>query len=287
MRFQNLVCAAIVAFCSVSTATAADPRSNTHNPFESTDQTSESKAPVSGKKKIATSVPGAKKSDKGTDAEGQKPGETTTVKAKAPAKKLTPAQQKELARKKRIEKAKQKALAEAPFKNNHYVLTGVMPVNGFHKGKPIVVIVDKGSHFTHVLQLQGKRICRVLTISNAVGTADRPTPPGPYLVVAKKKLPTWVPPRSIDPKQKPVPPYNLTHRNPLGVASIYLNKFEINLHGTNQQNLIRKSVSHGCVRHSNKDIMKLYAMVKPGDRVYIVNKFRGKVINRSDFTNPR
>ncbi len=287
MRFHSLVCAVIAAFCSVSTATAADPKSNTHNPFESTEQKAEAKAPASAKKKIATSVPSVKNSENGAGSEQQKTAAKTNPKAKAPAKKLTPAQQKELARKKRIEKAKQKALAELPFKNNHYVLTGYMPVNGFHKGKPIVVIVDKGSHFTHVLQLQGKRICRVLTISNAVGTADRPTPPGPYIVTAKKKLPQWVPPRSIDPKQKPVPPYNLTHRNPLGLASIYLNKFEINLHGTNQPNLIRKSVSHGCVRHSNKDIMKLYAMVKPGDRVYIVNKFRGKVINRSDFTNPR
>lgn len=271
MHFRNLVCAVIVAFLSMSPGNAQD---SGHNPFEPSknritnqNNSDENRNKPSAKKKIATSLPKS----------------SNTQKSPAP----NSAKRRAIARKKAIAKAKQKALAAAPFKNNHYVLTGYLPVNGFHKGKKVVVIVDKGSHFTHVLQLQGKKIYRVLTISNAIGTADTPTPPGPYLVAAKKRLPTWIPPKSIDKKQKPVPPYNLTHRNPLGVASIYLNKYEINLHGTNQQNLIRKSVSHGCVRHSNKDIMKLYYMVDRGDRVYIVNKFRGKVLHRSDFTNPR
>lgn len=284
MRFQSLVCAAIMAFCTITNSLAADPANNTHNPFESAN-TSQSanksdgakKSAAPAKKKIATALPKAQREN----------NKNEQAKKQGTAKKLAEAHKKAIAQKKAREKAKQKAAAEAPFVRNHYVLTGYMPVNGYHKGKPVVVIVDKGSHFTHVLQLQGKRICRVLTISNAIGTYDRPTPPGPYIVTMKKKLPTWIPPRSIDKKQKPVPPYNLTHRNPLGVAAIYLNKFEINLHGTNQQNLIRKSVSHGCVRHSNKDIMKLYNMVDRGDRVYIVNRFRGKVIHRSDFTNPR
>lgn len=173
--------------------------------------------------------------------------------------------------------------ADSPFVNNHYVLTGSLPVNGYHKEAPTVVVVDKGSHFTYVLQLQGKRICRVLTISNAIGTADKPTPPGRYVISYKKHFPTWIPPKTIDPKQKPVPPYNQTHKNPLGVAAIYLNKFDIDLHGTNEPGAIRKSASHGCVRHSNSDITRLYNMVEPGDAVYIVNKFRGKVLQRADF----
>jgi lipoprotein-anchoring transpeptidase ErfK/SrfK len=163
------------------------------------------------------------------------------------------------------------------------VLSGSLPTNGYHSHTPVVVVVDKGSHSTYVLQLQDKKIVRVLTVSNAVGSGDTPTPPGRYTVAQMKKYPIWTPPKSIDPKQKPVPPFNQTHKNPLGVAAIYLNKFGILLHGTNEPQMIRKSASHGCIRHSNTDIQQLYGMIHTGDVVYIVNKFRGKVLNESDF----
>ena len=178
------------------------------------------------------------------------------------------------------------AANQPPFTNNNYVLTGSFPTNGYHKGVPVVVIVDKSSHFTHVLQLQGDRIVRILTISNNIGSLDTPSPPGRYTVVKTKMYPKWIPPKDIDPKQKPVPPYNETHKNPLGVAAIYLNKFEIDLHGTNQPKLIRKSTSHGCVRHSNSDILKLFAVVNKGNVVYIVDHFRGKVLVRTNFVRP-
>ncbi len=181
----------------------------------------------------------------------------------------------------------QKTNMQYPFINGHYALTRVMKTNGFRPDAPTVLIVDKGSHATHVLQLQhlGRRdeIVRVTTLSNAIGTTDKPTPSGRYLVAMKKKFPVWVPPKTIDPEQKPVPPYNETHKNPLGVAAIYLNKDELALHGTNDPKAIRKSASHGCIRHSNADISRLYGMVKPNTPVYIVRQFRGTVLERSDF----
>lgn len=170
-----------------------------------------------------------------------------------------------------------------PFIRGHYVLGPYLPIGAYRSQAPTVVVVDKGSHFTYVLQLQNGKVVRVYTMSNAVGKGDTPTPPGRYLVRAKEVKPWWVPPAGIDRKQKPVPPYNLTHRNPLGVAAIYLNKFGVLLHGTNNPSSIRQSVSHGCVRHSNKDISRLYGMVKPGTVVYVVNRFRGKVLNVRDF----
>src|SRR5262249_24042879 len=147
-----------------------------------------------------------------------------------------------------------------------------MRMNGYHSDAPTVVIVDKGSHFTYVLQNQNDQVVRVLTVSKAIGTADHPTPAGRYTVVRKKMYLKWIPPKTI--KHKPVEPYNLTHDNPLGVAAIYLNKEDIDLHGTNTPALIRKSTSHGCVRHSNRDILQLFGMVKVGDVVYIVDRFR-------------
>jgi lipoprotein-anchoring transpeptidase ErfK/SrfK len=176
-----------------------------------------------------------------------------------------------------------KTSSGTPFVHNHYVLTGSLKVNGYHPNDPTLVIVDKGSHSTYVLQLQNNEVTRVLTISNAIGSEEKPTPPGRYFVAIKKQFPTWIPPQSIDKKQTPVPPYNETHKNPLGVAAIYLDRDELALHGTNEPGEIRQSASHGCVRHSNADISRLYGMVHKGDEVMIIRQFRGTVLNKSDF----
>lgn len=170
-----------------------------------------------------------------------------------------------------------------PFIRGNYVLTGYLPVRRYNSKAPTVVIVDKGSHFTHTLQLQERKIVRTYSMSNAIGKGATPSHPGRYIVSRKKKLPTWTPPTSIDPKQKRIGPYNQNRKNPLGVAAIYLNKFGILLHGTNNPDSIRNNISHGCVRHSNSDISRLYGMVDKGDVVYIVNRMRGHVVRARDF----
>lgn len=172
---------------------------------------------------------------------------------------------------------------QSPFIRGHYVVDNPLPIAQYKADAPTVVVVDKGSHFTHVLQLQNSRIYRVYSMSNAIGNDSTPTPPGRYTIARKRRWPSWIPPKSIDPRQKAVHPYNKDRKNPLGVAAISLNKFGIVLHGTNQPQLIRKDVSHGCVRHSNSDISRLFGMVRPGTVVYIVNKFDGKVLHQKDF----
>lgn len=173
--------------------------------------------------------------------------------------------------------------SDGVFVNNHYVLGSVMKMNGYHSDQPTVIIVDKGSHFTYALQLQDRGVVRVLTISNAIGSQDKPTPSGRYVVTGKKQYPEWIVPKTIKGKKRKYAPYNQDRNNPLGVAAIYLNKYELLLHGTNQPNLIRKSVSHGCIRHSNSDISRLYGMVRAGTPVYVVRRFKGTVLNKSDF----
>jgi lipoprotein-anchoring transpeptidase ErfK/SrfK len=128
-----------------------------------------------------------------------------------------------------------------------------------------------------------EQIERVLTVSNAIGSVDKPTPSGRYWIAKKQMYPVWIPTKEIDPKQKPVPPYNQTHKNPLGVAALFLNTDELALHGTNTPKLIRTSVSHGCIRHSNADIERIYGMVKVGTPVYVVRQFKGTVLKSSDF----
>ncbi|MBS2005700.1 MAG: L,D-transpeptidase [Cyanobacteria bacterium SZAS TMP-1] len=175
---------------------------------------------------------------------------------------------------------------DGSFTDGKLILGKTIPVNGFHRGAPTLVLVDMGSHTTFVLQRQADdRIVKVYSASDSVGSEKTPTPPGPYWVTVKLKWPSWLPPKSIDKRQRPVQPYNKDHKNPLGVARIGLNKWGINLHGTNQPGQIRHSVSHGCIRHSNGDIMKIYDMVSLGTPVIIADQFVGTVLTKDSFEN--
>jgi lipoprotein-anchoring transpeptidase ErfK/SrfK len=55
--------------------------------------------------------------------------------------------------------------------------------------------------------------------------------------------------------------------NPVGVVWIDLSKKHYGLHGTPEPEAIGKSASHGCVRLTNWDALKLAGLVKPGTRV--------------------
>lgn len=46
----------------------------------------------------------------------------------------------------------------------------------------------------------------------------------------------------------------------------------IYLHGTNEENLIGRPASHGCIRLTNKDIVELYPKVPVGTQVLITNE---------------
>ncbi len=137
---------------------------------------------------------------------------------------------------------------------------------------PLVVIVDQQTHLTHALQYRDEILMDVFTIPNATGKAATPTPNCRAKIVQKELNPSWKPPVSIDPKQKVIPPFRKTHCNPLGLANLRLNIDHgmIGLHGTNEPKRIGQSVSHGCIRHLNKDIVALYKMVHVGTLVYIV-----------------
>jgi lipoprotein-anchoring transpeptidase ErfK/SrfK len=55
--------------------------------------------------------------------------------------------------------------------------------------------------------------------------------------------------------------------NPVGVVWINLSKEHYGLHGTPEPSTIGRTQSHGCVRMTNWDALKVAALVKPGTRV--------------------
>jgi lipoprotein-anchoring transpeptidase ErfK/SrfK len=58
-------------------------------------------------------------------------------------------------------------------------------------------------------------------------------------------------------------------RNPVGVMWIALNKKGIGIHGTNEPDSIGRAASHGCVRLTNWDVLRLATKIKSGDSVSI------------------
>jgi lipoprotein-anchoring transpeptidase ErfK/SrfK len=55
--------------------------------------------------------------------------------------------------------------------------------------------------------------------------------------------------------------------NPVGVAWIDIDREHYGLHGTPEPRAIGRSASHGCVRLTNWDVLRLLEFVKPGTRV--------------------
>jgi len=64
--------------------------------------------------------------------------------------------------------------------------------------------------------------------------------------------------------------------NPVGVAWMDLSKPHYGLHGTPEPGKIGYTESHGCVRLTNWDALRLADMVKPGTKVYFIGEHQPK-----------
>ena len=99
------------------------------------------------------------------------------------------------------------------------------------------------------------------------------TPLGVTTVTAKREKPPWVPGESArrdDPKLplriEPGPD------NPLGEYALYLGWPTYLIHGTNFPAGVGRHSSRGCIRLYPDDIAELFALVKPGTKVRVVNE---------------
>lgn len=115
-----------------------------------------------------------------------------------------------------------------------------------------------------VLSLES-RLLEVRTVNKpsvfyevAIGQDDWQTPQGEFHVINKLENPAW---------QHPITHEKIASGpdNPLGTRWIGFwsdGQAQIGFHGTNQEELIGKAVSHGCVRMRNQDIEALYQQVE-------------------------
>lgn len=117
----------------------------------------------------------------------------------------------------------------------------------------------------------------VLTYPIGIGRVGWETPLGDTTVVSKATDPRWWVPASVrrehaemgDPLPAVVPP---GPANPLGRYVLKLGMPGYLIHGTNQPYGVGMRVSHGCVRLYPENIETLYALVKIGESVTILNE---------------
>lgn len=100
----------------------------------------------------------------------------------------------------------------------------------------------------------------IATFPVAVGADVTPSPTGEFKVVNRVQNPTYYHPGTVIPARK---------NNPLGTRWLGLSQKGYGIHGTNAPLSIGRAASHGCIRLRNRDIEKLFTLVRTGDTVKI------------------
>lgn len=94
----------------------------------------------------------------------------------------------------------------------------------------------------------------------AVGAAASPSPTGKFQIVNRVSNPTYYHPGTVIPSGKD---------NPVGTRWIGLNQKGYGIHGTNAPKSVGHAASHGCIRLRNRDVERLFTMLRVGDAVEI------------------
>jgi L,D-transpeptidase ErfK/SrfK len=100
----------------------------------------------------------------------------------------------------------------------------------------------------------------VATFSVAVGAAVSPSPTGEFQIVSRVANPTYYRPGTVIPSGKD---------NPVGTRWVGLSQKGYGIHGTNAPRSVGHAASHGCIRLRNRDMERLFTMVRVGDVVEI------------------
>ncbi|MFO7638173.1 MAG: L,D-transpeptidase [bacterium] len=142
----------------------------------------------------------------------------------------------------------------------------------------LYVAVNTGANRLYLRR--GREVLREARISTGTGDTLRhgrgkwvfDTPRGAMTVWRKKEKPVWVKPDwAFLEEGKPIPPMDSPERRQEGVLGEYFIDLGggIGIHGTPHENLLGRSVTHGCIRVGRDDLRVLYDSVPVGARVYI------------------
>ncbi|ARQ00380.1 L,D-transpeptidase [Pseudorhodoplanes sinuspersici] len=144
------------------------------------------------------------------------------------------------------------------------------------KESPGSIVVDSDSRFLYYVLPEGKAIRYGITVGEEALAFS-----GIAKVGRKAEWPTWVPTAAIKERLGPSIPNVVGPgpHNPLGARALYLytggKDTLYRIHGTNQPEYIGASVSSGCIRMTNEDVIDLYGRVKENTVVVVLAPKQG------------
>ncbi|MBO6719113.1 MAG: L,D-transpeptidase [Rhizobiaceae bacterium] len=144
---------------------------------------------------------------------------------------------------------------------------------------PGTVVVDTSSHFLYHVMSGG----RAMRYGVGLGRAGFEWA-GSAVIQWKKKWPTWTPPAEMILRKPELERYSAANGgmppgldNPLGARAHYIFQDGVDtlyrVHGSPEWWSIGQSVSSGCVRMINQDVIDLYERVKPGSPIVVGSGF--------------
>ncbi|MEH6720224.1 MAG: L,D-transpeptidase [Aurantimonas endophytica] len=153
----------------------------------------------------------------------------------------------------------------------HHIDPVYLPQDVAYHGKeaPGTIVVDTGSKFLYHVG-KGGTARRYGVGVGKPGFAWK----GRHPITRKAEWPGWTPPKEMIARERRngrILPAHMKggEANPLGARALYLGSTLYRIHGTNQPWTIGQSVSSGCIRMRNQDVMELYERVGVGTKVVV------------------
>src|SRR5256885_8648304 len=136
------------------------------------------------------------------------------------------------------------------------------------------IVVDSDNHYLYLVQKDGKAIRYGITVGEEAMAWS-----GIAKIGSKTEWPAWHPTKS-EISRLGVPTYVApSPDNPMGSRALYLysggKDTLFRIHGTNQPEYIGASISSGCIRMTNEDVIDLYSRVKMGAIVVVLEPHHG------------
>ena len=131
---------------------------------------------------------------------------------------------------------------------------------------PGTIVIDTPSKFLYLVQPGGKALRYGIGVGRPGFTWS-----GTKTITQKKEWPDWTPPPEML-RRRPDLPRHMAGGpgNPLGARALYLGSTLYRIHGTNEPHTIGQSVSSGCIRMMNDDVVDLYERARVGTRVLVI-----------------
>jgi lipoprotein-anchoring transpeptidase ErfK/SrfK len=130
---------------------------------------------------------------------------------------------------------------------------------------PGTIIVHTSERFLYVVQPNN----RAIRYGIGVGR-DGFQWSGLLKITRKAEWPDWTPPPEMIARQPYLPRFMAGGPgNPLGARALYLGNTVYRIHGTNQPQTIGQSISSGCFRLVNGDVIDLYNRTPVGTKVIV------------------